>query len=310
MFKIFKNQKHTSELNNGVIQEVMNITQLETWKAPKKKIQTEKELIAEIHDSFYTEVEKLLNLANTPNLLDTKKQELIDKTKRLKALGFTNTKEAIEGNLEIKRLGILQNENEQKKELKRAILYFSQKYPNYKFITEESIHTICGKYGLIMGDSNQYIGTIPDVNLKHMEDFSISDEDQVYYIKSEERYGSRTNKIVKNYISSEQIYQTFINNQTSEDKNYRNYYYDNINDVINLRAYRKDINKEVFTIVAPLKDFNIKDHEMINNKLVQIVEKDPVVLCSVMYENKKYSLIVTAWGLEASDELVLNSKHN
>jgi len=35
-----------------------------------------------------------------------------------------------------------------------------------------------------------------------------------------------------------------------------------------------------------------------------------VVLKPVVYNKQKYYLIVTAWGLEASDELVVNQKMN
>lgn len=37
---------------------------------------------------------------------------------------------------------------------------------------------------------------------------------------------------------------------------------------------------------------------------------DPVVLKPVIYNSQKYYLIVTAWGLEAGDEIVVNSNHN
>jgi hypothetical protein len=49
-------------------------------------------------------------------------------------------------------------------------------------------------------------------------------------------------------------------------------------------------------------------------KGTQIVDKveipDPIVLKPVCYKKRKYFLIVTAWGLEAADELVVNPNHN
>jgi hypothetical protein len=40
-------------------------------------------------------------------------------------------------------------------------------------------------------------------------------------------------------------------------------------------------------------------------KLSKIEVSDPVVLHPVMFKGIKYYLIITAWGLEASDELVV-----
>lgn len=53
------------------------------------KGKTTNEVIEEIHESFFTEVNKLLAAAKIENSLDTNKQSLIDKCARLKALGFT-----------------------------------------------------------------------------------------------------------------------------------------------------------------------------------------------------------------------------
>jgi len=49
-------------------------------------------IIEEIHESFFTEVDKLLQEANISNSLDTNKQALLEKCERLKQIGFTNTK--------------------------------------------------------------------------------------------------------------------------------------------------------------------------------------------------------------------------
>ena len=90
---------------------------------------TTNEVIEEIHETFYTEVDKLLASAKIANSLDTDKQDLIEKCARLKALGFTNTKEVKEAEAEIARLDELKRDNEAKKTLIEAINYFSFKYP-------------------------------------------------------------------------------------------------------------------------------------------------------------------------------------
>ena len=148
----------------------------------KKEISTPNtnEIIAEIHDTFYTEVDRLLEMANEKHSLETGKTELINKAERLAKLGFTSSKEVEEANKENIRLKELQRENLEKESLVRAIEYFSFKYPHYKFITEDSVKKICEKYGLIYGEVQYYKGTVPDINLEHIEKFKITKEDKCY----------------------------------------------------------------------------------------------------------------------------------
>jgi hypothetical protein len=80
--------------------------------------------------------------------------------------------------------------------------------------------------------------------------------------------------------------------------------------VLNNREKEYTVDKVVnFEIVAPLKDFKKDSVKLIGNKLVQEVP-DPIVLAPVTYEGTKYFLIVSCWGEEASDELVVNVINN
>ena len=63
-------------------------------------------------------------------------------------------------------------------------------------------------------------------------------------------------------------------------------------------------------IAAPIKDFNLDASEVKDFKISDIVIPDPVVLQPVHFEGKKHYLIVTAWGLEAEDDLVINPTNN
>jgi len=51
-------------------------------------------------------------------------------------------------------------------------------------------------------------------------------------------------------------------------------------------------------------------HEIKDFKISKIEIPDPVVLQPVLFENTKYYLILSAWGQEATDELVVNQKFN
>ena len=252
-------------------------------------------IIEEIHETFYTEVDRLLVDAKNYNSIDTDKQDLINKSNRLKALGFINTKEVQEAKLEISRLNTAKEINKNKTNVATAINYFSFKYPNYKFITEESVKKICNKYNLVYGEINKYIGTVPDVNLKHIEDFKIDKIDCCYIYHESYPNNNPT------YCGVSDVKETlngFSENQIANGiKTYR---YD----------YRVFVEMARLEIVAPQKDFNMRNMEVVNGKITKIEIPDPIVLKPVFYNGNKYYLIVTMWGLEASDELVVNPRHN
>ena len=254
------------------------------------------EVIEEIHETFYTEVDRLLEQAKISKSLDTDKQDLIDKCNRLKALGFNNTKEVKEATLELERLDILKKENEENKQLIEAVNYFSFKYPNYKFITEDSVIKICEKYNLVYANCDKYIGTVPSKNIKDMENFKIDDADYCY----SESYG--------NFMSSQRTVKRYLNNNTIQEESKRR-----LHDRI--ESYYPQMTTFItnicpIEIVAPLKDFDMDKSEVSNFKISDIEILDPVVLQPVFHNGNKHFLIVTAWGLEASDELVVNQKMN
>ncbi len=293
MFKLFKKTAN----NNVIVSEpIYNL-----------KNKTVNEVIEEIHENFYTEVDKLLASAKIANSLDTDKQDLIDKCVRLKALGFTNTKEVKEAEAEIARLDELKRDNEAKKTLIEAINYFSFKYPNYKFITEKSVEKICAKYNLVYGAIDRYTGTVPDKNLKHIEDFRVLEDDECFVY--EELHSSRFGGIENGEISIRKEYKTSKSFKKEQGlKNNPDWY----RQAMSMRrmGYREINMKCPLEIAAPLKDFNMTNAEVKGFKISKIEIPDPIVLKPVIFNNQKHYLIVTAWGLEASDELVVNQKFN
>lgn len=243
-------------------------------------LKSNKKLVEEIHETFYTEVDRLLEEAKKPHSLKTDKQELIDKSNRLMSLGFASAKEVDSAKIEKERLAKLKKENEEKESTIRAIQYFTVKYPQYKFITEESVLKICNKYGLVYGEVSKYTGTVPDKNLKHIEDFRIHEDDECYRLWIRHYGISRSKKIVSKR------------------------YCDDYNDGVAVPSVLP------LEIAAPKDDFDLRGMKVENFKLTKIKVPDPVVLKPVMFEDKKYYLIVTAWGDEASDELVVNQNMN
>lgn len=247
------------------------------------------EIIEEIHETFYTEVNRLFNEARIFNNVESNKKTLIEKSNRLKNLGFTNTKEIEIAEKEIKKLNKFKEENKKKEFLIDAINYFTLHYPHRKFITEESVKKICKKYNLVYGEVSRYRGVVPTPNLKEIEAFKLKDEDRCYEkIITRKNSFKRPEKI---YVGSDYI---------NKKRRVRNPENKNI-----------EINESPLEIAAPKKDFDLSGMVVEDYKLEQKFEiPDPVVLQPVFYKGKKYYLILTAWGEEGYDELVFDEKKN
>lgn len=271
------------------------------------KGKTTNEIIEEIHESFFTEVDRLLADAKILKSTETTKQALIDKCKQLESLGFSQTKECIEAKEELDRIASINIENSQKDHLCAAIEYFSVKYPNYKFITEDSVKKICAKYNLVYGEVSKYTGTVPDKNLKHIVDFKIDEEDECA-IEEDFYFGPFGDQ------SMRKIYMTGkkLNDNKKRKEIYLKEYKEEYYRAMMLHSTRTRTVEQIcpLEIAAPLKDFNMSGSEIKDFKISKIEIPDPVVLKPVIFAGRKHYLIVTAWGLEASDELVVNNKMN
>lgn len=241
-------------------------------------VKSTKDIIEEIHDTFYTEVDRLLKDAEIKRTEPTLSNDAL-RGKKLIELGFVNAKQAQQFNNENKRVEEVQQTNEQKAQLKRAIEYFSFKYPNYKFITEESVKKICEKYNLIYSEVTYFKGEVPTKNLQHMLDFKIDENDEAWgnYFRSIFNSEMLLGLVNKDYVQ-----------KYSEESMYTRY------------------EKLPLEICAPLKDFDTTNMKIEVFKLSKIEIPDPVVLQPVLFEGVKHYLIVTAWG----DELVVNQKMN
>lgn len=279
-------QKETKQNNEVVVAEL-----------PKNK--TTNQIIEEIHESFYTEVDRLLEGTKVMKSTETKYEALIKKSEELKALGFTNTKECIEANKEIARLNEIKEYNKNNEELNKAILYFQQKYPLNKFITEDSVKKICEKYNLIYSTIDRYIGTVPDKNLKEIQNFKLKEEDRCYTLVTTIHNRGWGSKITIQNLNLEG-YNNFLDKMNRNRTGGIRISYD----------FTESVHIAQLEIAAPLKDFNTTDLEVKNFKLSKIEIPDPVVLQPVMYNNTKYYLILSAWGNEASDPLVINEINN
>lgn len=275
------------------------------FKSFKNSFKSTNKITEEIHNDFYTEVDKLLESALKSNSLETDKQGLIDKFDRLRELGFINTKEVKEAESEIQRIEMLRIENKSKSGIIEAINYFSLKYPQYKFITEDSVTSICKRYGLVYGEISKYKGSVPNLNLKKIEEFKINEEDECF-LSDRIVYNPATGYI----FSMSKIFRpfSFWKSKQEEDEIRQSLSIKNRSDALRSMNVRDLFIKCPLEIVAPQKDFDMTGMEVKGFKISKI--PDPIVLKPVFFNNEKHYLIVTAWGIKSSDEVVVNQKMN
>lgn len=229
-------------------------------------------IIQEIHAAFNNSA--LESFKEAQRIIDTT-PEIDDKLKTLESLGFTAVK------------GLTDARSSQDKLIKakaeaNRILYFQQTYPQYKYITAPQIKSICDKYGLAWGNVSKYIGEVPSKNvgeiLKFKQNNPVKPEDWRYH---------------KTYIGA--MSYDIIEITKSEYDSYRG----------TNPSYRVRVEHTTsFDICAPIKDMNLDRSEKVNGRYQDI--PDPVVLFPV----RGGYLIISAWGDEASDELVVNQKLN
>ncbi len=246
------------------------ITTTQVAELPPTKRQYPK-VVEDIHNEFFTAGDNILQEATC--LLKELETKDLAKGKRLAALGFGKTREAV---------AAIETENKlaTTKEIADLVMYYRINYPNNKFITEGQVKMICEKYGLILGDVSMYKGFVPLDKLRQIEKFTIKEKDVLKRIWSKDTAYRNPGELINDKGQNAQQYPSIF------------------------KAVEVS---EGLKICAPLKDMEITSKQiLVGYKIEDKPIPDPVVLQPV----KKGYLIVTAWGDEASDEIVVNEINN
>lgn len=233
-------------------------------------------MVAEIHDAFYGEIDRLKSKAER----ELSKLPMVDpdKSDRLKALGFSSTKT-------VKDQKKLEERRSDHENFIEAVQYFSQKYPHLKLITVGSVKKLCKKYGLIYGSVSNYLGDVPEKNLIEIENAKIDESDL---------HVASTNWVTHN-------------NWRDTWEQMRQITHSDLIGMLNEKSEIEHIYAGL-EIAAPPSDFNLKGKEVVDHQIQEI--PDPIVMQPVRYKHQKYYLIITAWGPEASDPSVVNERNN
>lgn len=301
------------------VEEPKPVTTTQLLKRPENRDKSETELVEEIHREFNTASDKAL--ASAKEILASIDKEAISKSNRLSRLGFGKSKDVVETKQQLEAEKIASAKA-------KIITQYHTAFPLYKFISEEDVMAICRKYNLVCGPVSNFIGDVPEKNIKEIEAFMSSTVQASDYISYEIRVGdidfySSSSTLERDAMlaAARKMPAKYVHYNVA--RSYSRYTMESdfikyCREVANL-GYARVSNVDVKTrkctdllICAPKKDFDLNDLDQSGSYLVSpndvsfTVNPDPVVLQRVV----DGFLIVTAWGAEAQDPLVFNQINN
>ena len=170
--------------------------------------------------------------------------------------------------------------------------HYINKYPLLKIIDKSSLSSVLEKYDLVLGKSSLFIERIPNLNIKEIM-YSLSLITLENKFDSIDVYKKKLNsaKWIERIVD-EELQELYLTNFKFNGEVYENSTYI-------LKPNFKNIH-----IAAPIGFFKLKG-EKIKNR--QIIEDDPIVVIEI---TENIFAILTAWGLESSDNLIINHSKN
>lgn len=276
------------------------------------ELQRQTELVKEIHAQFDTAEDRLL--AEAQSIINTGDKVNRQKALRLAAIGFSRAKPVRDAEGLTVKVGEAQ-------QIRDDIQWCRDNYPLYRYISELELQNVCKKYGLQYSNSFKYLGDIPEKNLCEIEAFKPKKEQANYpsadrtvqwlsgnrrsrqngHDRSMELYRQHLQEHVQYTRSLQPVYASVTPTGWAVDMNALSQEYANSGAMY----FYSQAQASTFMIAAPPQDFEVNtmigDH-MQGAKLVH----DPIVL----YPVRRGFLIISKWGLEASDEAVINEQHN
>lgn len=283
LFNKFFNSSETIELSETSMKDVVKeIHNKVDWYALYTKNVDE-----EVLDNKLKEVEKI-------------KKETFDYLQRREKIGFalseTQLKERKVKQKELESLDSqIQEINEEKQE-RKWINELRIKYPLSKFIHRKDADEICKKYNLALGWTIHYVGELPEKNLTEIEQYKKPEE--ALEIGMFERLEWEKDKRYK-LIEFGAVKEIKDDNYSTQFKGRPYWTYSRYSD------YPKVTPVNTFMIICPEKDLT----QTVNHvEKTLFPAKDPIVLYPVKSEN--IFQVVTKWGVEASESVLLNPNNN
>lgn len=263
------------------------------------------DVVKEIHNkvdwyALYTKNVDEETLNNKLETVEKIKKETFDYLQRREKAGFSLSKNQLEEKkIKQKELIVLEEqiaEIKTEKQERQLINELRIKYPFSKFIHRKDADEICKKYNLALGWTIHYIGELPEKNLTEIEQYKKPEE--ALEIGMFERLDWKDDKRYK-LIEFGAVEKIKDDDYSTQFKGKPYWIYSSYSD------YLKVTPVNTFMIVCPEKDLT----QTINHvEKTLFPPKDPIVLYPVKSEN--ILQVVTKWGLEASDEKLINPINN
>lgn len=267
----------------------------------KKQNQTdtllqERAIVEAIHREFDEAGEKLLQEALA---IINKGTDDVHKAMRLKKLGFTSAEIVTKTEPQQKLIEISEKDAE-------LVQYYRQTYPFLKFLKEEQLDAICKKYNLIYAPVANYIGDVPEKNLREIEQAQpLKKEDEIKPLSFWESEVGRDLSLLSFGIIGTSLFTKQTNEKMATKEKKRKENISAIKPIEKLQSPRTFNDKRGLFIAAPQSHFNLEGLK--NEGLGFFKEvKDPIVFRYV----RGGIQVLSKWGLEAYDEALINPINN
>lgn len=175
---------------------------------------------------------------------------------------------------------------------------YNDKYlGQYKFILHPQLERVCEKYNLYLRELQYYIGDVPVKNINDISNFEVCIED--LFLKGKD--GSVIDRHSYGLVATNATTRISSGNLRFANLGKLCLMFPEVKQRLKIACVRELLHPEAF---------DRSESRIINNRGERPplfkVDLDPIILIEV---NGGY-IIITAWGDEANDELILNQNHN
>jgi hypothetical protein len=196
---------------------------------------------------------------------------------RLSDIGLNNSETFKKFEKELDEKNVISAANTMTKQIRDI----ETKFPEYRLIGLKKLLEICKKYNLVVSDTKNFTGIVPNKNLSEIEEH-----------KAKMR-SSKAN-ICLNYYYGGNIIDNLLSNSCSSGSD----------PAYLIAAPQKDFKSGMINIEGILYD--VKKPGFKFNTELRLTTPDPIVLSPVNVKGAIIFQIVTAWGIEADDDYVTN----
>lgn len=228
------------------------------------------EKIKQIHAEFKQALDSSsLKVNEVGDLTDVQKAH-----KRLSDIGLDNSETFKKFQKELDEKNVISAANIMTKQIRNI----ETRFPKYRLIGLKKLLEICKKYNLVVSETKNFTGIVPNKNLSEIEEHKEKISDNEICLRNYS--GNIIDSLISNscYTSSTPLYI--------------------------IAAPQKDFKLGMTNIEGVLYD--IKKPGFKFNTELKLTTPDPIVLSPVNVKGAVIFQIVTAWGIEADDDYIKN----